>query len=192
MQSLKREIFFRSIRCFIGQDPQSFRPSLYVSGLLPTRFQKLFDAKERVDRHVWMTEPSPKEFTNARFSFGCLRSVFPSAHRGSTFDDDFMEATRAALELRRCPARRLLHVGMRWVQDDYVADRNRLKWRSRLADLFRSLMFFEVLTDSNTNTRGITPMQVDFGSSEQSERVRNVLRQAPGKLRSDAAAQVSC
>ena len=36
---------------FYQPDPQSFRPALYISGLLPTRFRELFKAKDAVDAH---------------------------------------------------------------------------------------------------------------------------------------------
>src|SRR5205823_3626677 len=118
---------------FYQPDPQSFRPALYVSGLLPTRFRTLFDAKDRVDSHPWLKEPSPPSFTTERFTFEAFRRVFPADHGGSTFDEDFLAATRAALELRPLPTRRLLQIGMRWVQNDY---RKGKAWQFRLADLF--------------------------------------------------------
>lgn len=172
---------------FYQPDPKFFRPALYVPGLLPTRFRKLFDAKDRVDDHPWLKEPSPKSFTTEQFTFGALRNVFPAAHGGSTFDDDFLSATRAALELRQFSPRRMLQIGMRWVQQDY---RDGKAWPFRLADLFRCILFFETLTDSNSE-RSETRMNVDYGNSEQADRVRGVLGQASGKLRTDPAAQAA-
>lgn len=172
---------------FYQPDPQSFRPALYVSGLVPTRFRMLFDAKDRVDAHPWLNEPSPKSFTKNQFTFGSLGNVFPAAHGGSTFDDDFLAATRAALELRQFPVRRVLQIGMRWVQEDY---RDGKAWQFRLADLFRCILFFEALNKLNTE-RGETPMNIDYGASEQAERVRAVLGQASGRLRADPAAQAA-
>lgn len=172
---------------FYQPDPKFFRPALYVPGLLPTRFRKLFDSKDRVDDHPWLKEPSPKSFTTEQFTFGSLRNVFPAAHGGSTFDDDFLSATRAALELRQFSPRRMLQVGMRWVQQDY---REGKAWPFRLADLFRCILFFEILTDSNSE-RSETRMNIDYGNSEQAERVRGVLGQASGKLRMDPAAQAA-
>ena len=172
---------------FYQPDPQSFRPALYVSGLVPTRFRMLFDAKDRVDTHPWLNEPSPKPFTKDRFTFRSLRNIFPAAHGGSTFDDDFLGATRAALELRQFPVRRMLEIGMRWVQQDYRDDK---AWQVRLADLFRCILFFEALNNPKTQ-RSDTPMTIDYGASEQAERVRAVLGQANGKLRADSAAQAA-
>lgn len=172
---------------FYQPDPQSFRPALYVSGLVPTRFRKVFDAKDCVDAHPWFREPSPRHFIKNQFTFGSLRNVFPAAHGGSTFDDDFLAATRAALELRRFPTQRMLHIGMRWVQQDY---RDGKPWHSRLADLFRCIRFFEQLTNSNTEG-GNTIMKVDYGQSGQAQRVRAVLDQASGRLQTDAAAQAA-
>ncbi len=169
---------------FYQPDPQSFRPALYISGLVPTRFRALFDAKDRVDANPWLTEPSPKSFTKDRFTFGSLRNIFPAAHGGSTFDDDFLAATRAALELRQFSVARILQIGMRWVQQDY---RDGKAWQFRLADLFRCILFFEAL---NTE-RSETPMNIDYGASEQAERVRAVLGQASGRLRADPAAQAA-
>lgn len=172
---------------FYQPDPQSFRPALFVPGLLPTRFQKLFDAKDQVDAHPWLKEPSPKPFTKDQFTFGSLRHIFPPAHGGSTFDDDFLTATRVALELRRFPPQRMLQVGMRWVQQDY---RDGKPWQLRLADLFRCVLFFEILISPNVE-RSETPMNVDYGDSKQADRVRGVLGQADGKLRTDPAAQAA-
>lgn len=172
---------------FYQPDPQSFRPALYVSGLLPTRFRKLFEAKDSVDCHPWLNEPSPPSFAKDRFTFGSLRNVFPAAHGGSTFDDDFLAATRAALEVRSFSTRRLLQVGMRWVQDDYRAGR---AWEFRLADLFRTILFFETFTIPNPERRQ-QDMQVDYGDSEQAKRVRKVLDQTSGKLQTDAAPQAA-
>lgn len=172
---------------FYQPDPQSFRPALYVSGLVPTRFRTLFDAKDRVDTHPWLNEPSPKPFTKDLFTFGSLRNIFPAAHGGSTFDDDFLGATRAALELRHFPVRRMLEIGTRWVQQDY---RDGKAWQFRLADLFRCILFFEALDNLNTE-RSETPMNIDYGTSEQAERVRAVLGQASGRLGADPAAQAA-
>lgn len=169
---------------FYQPDPQFFRPALYVPGLLPTRFRKLFEAKDRVDEHPWLKEPSPKPFTTRQFTFGSLENIFPVA-RG--FGDDFLAATRAALELRQFSPRRMLQIGMRWVQQDY---RDGNAWPSRLADLFRCILFFEVLTESISG-RSETDMKVDYGNSEQADRVRGVLGQASGKLKTDPAAQAA-
>lgn len=173
---------------FYKPDPQSFRPALYVPGLLPTRFRELFKAKDEVDAHPWLSAPSPKSFTKHQFTFQSLRNVFPAAHDGgSTFDDDFLGATRAALEVREFSPRRMLQVGMRWVQQDY---RDGKAWQFRLADLFRSVLFFEVLT-SSTPEGSEVGMNVDYGNSEQADRVRSVLGQTSGRLRADPAAQAA-
>ncbi len=170
---------------FYKSDPQSFRPALYISGLVPTRFRKLFDAKDRVDEHPWLRRPSPKHVISDQFTFGSIRNIFPAAHGGSTFNDDFLAATRAALELRRFPTQRMLHIGMRWVQQDYLDGK---PWHTRLADVFRCIQFFEELTNSHTEG-GHTIMKVEYGESEQAQRVRAVLNQASGRLQTDAVAQ---
>lgn len=169
---------------FYQPDPQSFRPALYVPGLLPTRFRKLFEAKERVDDHPWFKEPSPKSFAKEQFTFGSLRNIL------NTFDDDFLAATRAALELRQFSRKRLLQVGMKWVQQDYRDSRDSKAWQFRLANLFRSILFFELLTNANSEG-GEMLMGVDYGDSEQADRVRKVLGEANGKLRTDSAAQAA-
>lgn len=172
---------------FYKPDPQSFRPALYVSGLVPTRFRLLFDAKGQVDAHVWLNEPSPKPFAGNQFTFGSLRNVFPTALGGSTFDDDFLAATRAAFELRKFSTRRMLEIGMRGVQQDY---RDRRNWQSRLVELFRCILFFEILTGSKYE-EAETVMSIGYGDSEQSDRVRKLFNQVSGKLEADAAAQAA-
>ena len=172
---------------FYQPDPQSFRPALYISGLLPSRFRELFAAKDRVDAHPWFNAPSPTAFTKEQFTFGSFYKVFPHAHGGSNFDDDFLAATRAALELRPLRLERLLQSGMRWVRQDY---RDRKAWQFRLADLLRSILFFDELLGPSRE-RSNLPMPLDFGTSPQANRVRNVLEQANGKLKTDPAAQAA-
>jgi CRISPR-associated protein Csh1 len=171
---------------FYQPDPQSFRPAMYVSGLLPSRFRKLFEAQARTDEHQWLRPPSPKPFAERQFTFGCFRSIFPAAHGGSTFNDDFLAATRSALELRWHRPDRFLEIGMRWVQQDYLDGKH---WIGRLADLFRSLLFFEILVPNEKGRQ--PPMVIDYGNTEQAERVRQFFLQAPetSRLHSDAAAQ---
>ncbi|MBI2807301.1 MAG: hypothetical protein HYX68_20150 [Planctomycetes bacterium] len=173
---------------FYQPDPQSFRPQLYVSGLLPSRFRSLFDGQQRADRHQWFQQPSPRAFTDGGFTFGCFREIFPAAHGGSTFDDDFLSATRYALELRGFPDRRLLEIGMRWVQQDYI---DGSKWEYRLADLLRCFIFFEEIAQHQKRSTSLNP--IDYGSSEQADRVRKCFEQAPdtGKLRTDPGAQAT-
>jgi CRISPR-associated protein Csh1 len=174
---------------FYQPDPQSFRPALYVSGLLPSRFRDLFRAQERTDRHPWLRSPSPRSFTEGTFTFGCFRNIYPAARGGSTFDDDFLAATRAALEIRPHRADRMLEIGMRWVQEDCLEGK---AWPFRLADLFRSLQFFEELTRGE-NERSQPTMIVDYGDTEQADRVRRLFQQAPetSRLRADPAAQAA-
>ncbi|MCI0419996.1 MAG: TM1802 family CRISPR-associated protein, partial [Acidobacteria bacterium] len=52
---------------FYQPDPQSFRPTLYVTGLLPSRFRTLFKAKDAVDAHTWLGSPGPGPFTKDEF-----------------------------------------------------------------------------------------------------------------------------
>jgi CRISPR-associated protein Csh1 len=175
---------------FYQPDPQSFRPALYISGLLPSRFQELLRTKEAVDAHSWLRVPSPKTFTKDTFTFGSLRKVFPSKAGGSTFDDDFLAATRAALEKRPFPFERLLAVGMQLVQQDHIEGKG---WAFRLADLFRSLLFFEHLLSvpqtkpSSDNTMSIP----NYGDSPQANRVTALFATAPNRLRTEVSAQAA-
>jgi CRISPR-associated protein Csh1 len=170
---------------FYEPNQNYFRPSLYVSGLLPSRFRRLFAAKDQVDGHAWLNSPGPKAFTEGEFSFGSLRNVFPARYGGATFDDDFLEATRCALELRQFPVRTMLHVGMRWVRTDFV---NGKASDFRLADLFRSILFFECLIGSKG---GKSQVNINYGDSEQAERVRAVFADATASLRDNGAAQAA-
>ena len=172
---------------FYQPDPQSFRPALYVSGLLPSRFRQLFAAKDSVDCHAWLNPPSPTHFSKGQFTFGSFYSVFPHAHGGSNFDDDFLAATRAALELRPLRHGQILHNGMRWVRQDY---RDGKPWQFRLADIFRSILFFDELLGTSKDRSDLL-MPIDFGTSPQADRVRNVLQEANGKLKTDPAAQAA-
>jgi CRISPR-associated protein Cas8b/Csh1 subtype I-B len=72
---------------------------------------------------------------------------------------------------------------MRWLQEDRLEDK---PWIFRVAHLFRSLLFFEELIPSNHNSHH---MNVDYGISEQADRVRRLFAQAPGKLSHDPTPQ---
>lgn len=170
---------------FFKGNPQYFRPALYISGMVPSRFRELFAAKNRTEAHPWCQSPSPGTFYAEPFTFGELHEVFYPSRKGGAFDDDFLMATRAALERRRAPYFRLLEVGMRWIQEDRLEGK---PWMFRLAHLFRSLLFFEELIPSNHN---LHPMNIDYGISEQADRVRQLFAQAPGKLSHDPAAQAA-
>jgi len=172
---------------FYQPDPQSFRPALYISGLLPSRFKQLFDAKALVDKHSWLQLPSPKPFTKDTFTFGSLRKIFPSKAGGSTFDDDFLAATRAALERQLFRSDRLLSVGMQLVQQDC---REGKAWVFRLAELFRTLLFFDYLVPINP-THNITMPSPEYGDSDQANRVTALFANAPGRLKNDPTAQAT-
>ena len=165
---------------FYKPSPQYFRPALYLSGLLPMHFRRLFEAKDSVDAHPWNDSGAPPGFAGGTFSFGSLRRVLPSE-----FDEDFLKATRAALELAPFSRARLLAVGLRQVRAGFP---DGSKWAGRLADIFRSLMFFEVLCGLE---RSAAQMDIDYGDSPQSDRVRKVIEECTGKLRSDVAAQAA-
>lgn len=168
---------------FYEPDPNYFRPALYISGLLPSRFRALFKTKKQVDEHPWLTPP----FAKGEFTFKALRDVFPSTPNRGTFDDDFLRATRAALELRPFPAARLLSVGMRWVRQDFIGGGAR--WASLLA-LFRTLLFFDVLKQRDSTGR-ISEVQINYGDSEQADRVRRVFSECSGKLKESPDAQAA-
>lgn len=170
---------------FFKSDPQSFRPVLYVAGMVPSRFRELLSAKEEVERHPWCRSPSPEEFYSGPFTFGDLHDALYSGHKGTDFDDDFLGATRAALEKRPAPRVRLLAVGMRWIREDQISGRY---WLAHMAHLFRTLLFFEKLAPQQRET---TAMTVNYGDSDQAERVRQLFEQAQGKLRSDPSAQAA-
>jgi CRISPR-associated protein Csh1 len=168
---------------FYAPDPNYFRPALYVSGLLPSRFRVLFDAKDKVDAHPWLKPP----FAKGEFTFKAVRDVFPSSRNRGTFDDDFLRATRAALELGSIPDARVLSVGMRWVRQDFVERGN--FWGS-LSALFRTLFFFEVLTQTDAR-RGNDKVQINYGASEQANRVRRLFSDSTGKLGERPEAQAA-
>jgi CRISPR-associated protein Csh1 len=171
---------------FYQPNQNYFRPALYVSGLLPSRFRALFKAKDRVDAHPWLQSPSPGAFVENEFSFDSMNQLFPHANDGKRFDDDFLSTTRAALELRPFSEAKLLQYGMRTVRQYFVDGK---AWPYRLADLFRTITFFEELT--NTTDARASLMELDYGSSPQADRVRAVLQGASGKLRTEAAAQAA-
>jgi CRISPR-associated protein Csh1 len=172
---------------FYHRNQQYFRPALYIPGLRPTWFRELLDTKQKVDAHPWLRAPSPNTFTKDTFTFGSLRNVFPSKAGGSSYDDEFLAATRAALEKRAFSTVRLLAAGMRLIQQDYL---QRKHWQLRLADLFRTLLFFDLLTGKNPTTSS-SMINIDYGSSPQADRVRALFAAAPGRLQSDPSAQAA-
>jgi len=168
---------------FYIPDKSYFRPALYVSGLLPSRFRLLFRAKAVVDGHPWLRPP----FARGEFTFKALRDVFPSKRGRGRFDDDFLGATVAALELRAFPASRLLSVGMRWVREEFSPSSDS---SAALAALFRALLFFEVVTGRPSGER-MSEVQIDYGDSEQADRVRRTFSECSGRLRESAASQAA-
>jgi len=174
---------------FYQPDPKYFRPMLYVSGMLPSHFRKLFDAKDKVNRHPWFSPPSPRRFVDGDFTFRSLRRILPDAHGGSTFDDDFFEAVRAALQLRAFPPERLLALGMRWVRQGF-GEACRVD-EALFADLVRTLLFFEMLTGGTSEIQGENMNAGIYGGSPQAERVRTFFSQANGALQANPAAQAA-
>lgn len=175
---------------FYQPDPNYFRPVLYIPGLLPTHFQQLFVAKQAVDGHPWFEAQGQDKFASGEFTFKSLRDVFPAAHGGSTFDDDFLEAVRCALDLRPYPRARLVSMGMRWIRERF-AERGGVD-ETTLGQLTRTLMFFDALRSSSPSpdADGDTNMNRDiYGTSPQADRVRAFFEHAEGRLRSEPAAQ---
>jgi CRISPR-associated protein Cas8b/Csh1 subtype I-B len=81
----------------------------------------------------------------------------------------------------------MLEIGMRWVQQGRIEGRD---WRKRLAQLFRSMLFFEELINARPYENQAV-MKVDYGDSEQAKRVRQFFEQASGKLPTDESAQAA-
>ncbi len=169
---------------FYKPHPKYFRPLLYVPGMLPSHFRKLFDAKDKVAQHPWFSSPSPKRFVDGEFTFRSLRRILPAA-----FDDDFFEAVRAALQVRPFPSARLLALGMRWVRQSFGRG-DRID-ESLLADLVRTLLFFDALTGGSSHSQRGHMSAGIYGSSPQADRVRTFFSQANGGLRTDPAAQAA-
>ncbi len=174
---------------FYRPDPTYFRPELYVAGLLPTQFRKLFDAKEKVDFHPLFRASGVAKFVEGEFTFGSLRNVLREARGSSNFDADFLTAVRSALELRSYPADRLLGLGMRWVRQGF-AQRGRID-ESALADLTRTLMFFNVLAGEPMSQNGGSMTSASYSDSPQADRVRAFFADAPGALRTDPTSQAA-
>jgi hypothetical protein len=167
---------------FFESDPNYFRPALYVSGMVPSRFRELFDAKESVEKHPWCDATSPNAFSGP-FTFGDFHVILYSRHE--EFSDEFLGLTRCALEKRQVDRGRLVATAMQLVHNEYLAAGD---WVRRVAKLFRTLLFFESLTSKNGDAK---EMLVDYGESDQAERVRLLFARAPGRLCHDAAAQAA-
>jgi CRISPR-associated protein Csh1 len=158
---------------------RSFRPALHVSGLIPSHFQALFQARARVDTHPWLRPDVKGSLLPKPYSFGTLRDVLKG------FDAEFLEATRAALMRRSFGDRTLIRFGMQLARQDFVSDG---KWRQRIGALCASMLFFEELTSSAKDGTVVT---VQFGNSPQAERVRRVLAESNGALRGNPEAQAA-
>lgn len=158
---------------------RSFRPALHVSGLLPSHFLAVFQARDRVDTHPWLRPGVKGSLLPKPYSFGMLRDVLKG------FNAEFLEATRAALTCRRFGDRTLVRFGMQLARQDFVSGVN---WRQRIGALYASMLFFEQLTSS---AKGGTVVTVQFGNSPQAERVRRVLAESNGALRGNPEAQAA-
>lgn len=174
---------------FYRPDPTYFRPELYVPGLLPTHFRRLFDAKEKVDFHPLFRISGGAKFAEGEFTFGSLRNVLRAARGSSNFDADFLTAVKSALELRSYPADRLLALGMRWVREGF-AQQGRVDERA-LAELTRSLMFFDVLAGEPMPQNGGSMTSATYSDSPQADRVRAFFADAPGALSADPCSQAA-
>lgn len=163
-------------------DPRgrSFRPVLHVSGLLPSAFRALFNARDRVDAHPWLQPGNKGSLLQKPYSFGLLRQILPEG-----FDRDFLEATRAALLRRDFGEQTLIRIGMQLVRQDSLQSG---RWQQRLGCLFASLQFFRELT---SKVEGEANMTVQFGDSPQANRVRRILSESNGALRDNPEAQAA-
>jgi CRISPR-associated protein Csh1 len=164
-------------------DPRgrSFRPALHVSGLLPSHFRALFEARDRVDAHPWLSPDSSKNaFEIKTFSFGMLREVLPEK-----FSNDFLEATRAAFMRRHYGVRTLLRIGIQTVRQKFLDGEN---WEGHLGRVFASLLFFDELVST---FKGDPIVNVQYGDSPQADRVRRVLNESRGALRESPEAQAA-
>jgi CRISPR-associated protein Cas8b/Csh1 subtype I-B len=75
---------------------------------------------------------------------------------------------------------------MRWVQEGFGS---KDEWAA-LSALFRALLFFEVLTGTAAGERS-SEVQIDYGNTEQAERVRQAFSECSGKLKGCAGAQAA-
>jgi CRISPR-associated protein Csh1 len=165
---------------FFDPRGRSFRPALYVSGLLPSHFRALFQARDRVDAHPWLHPGAKGSMLPKPYSFGVLRQVLAGG-----FDAEFLQATRAALMRQNFGGRTLIHFGIQLARQDFASGG---KWMERLGALFASMVFFEELTSSS---KGETVVTVQFGNSAQADRVRRVLEESNGALRGNPEAQAA-
>jgi CRISPR-associated protein Cas8b/Csh1 subtype I-B len=74
---------------------------------------------------------------------------------------------------------------MRGVREDFWSAGS---WQNLVARIFRTLLFFDFLVGSTGESNN---MVVDYGQSPQAARVRELLRNAHGKLKDDPAAQAA-
>jgi CRISPR-associated protein Csh1 len=165
---------------FYAPKGRSFRPVLYVSGLLPSTFRALFAARDRVDAHPWLCPGVKGSLLPKPYSFGSLRQILPDG-----FDRDFLEATRAALLRRDFGEQTLIRIGMQLVRQDSLQSG---RWQQRLGCVFASLLFFRQL---HSKMEGDISVTVQFGDTPQAERVRRVLSESNGALRDNPEAQAA-
>jgi CRISPR-associated protein Csh1 len=81
---------------FYRKDQASYRILLLIDGVLPSRFKKLFEAKDEVDERFksyydLLLSDAQKEKIHLEFNFGVLRRFFPQESKNRTFDKIFLE-----------------------------------------------------------------------------------------------------
>ncbi|MBU1782948.1 TIGR02556 family CRISPR-associated protein [bacterium] len=134
---------------FYEEQQGAFRILLYVEDILPSRFKKLFEAKERIDNmEIFKNELSKEGKRLLSFDFSIVRNFFPYVSKTVSYDKYFLEIVNKVFSLKLIDYQFLLRFIMRRVRDKFVnGEPTRL-------DVLKGLMLLYYLKELSILKRG--------------------------------------
>jgi CRISPR-associated protein Csh1 len=141
----------------------SFRILLLIDGVLPSRFKKLFNEKDKVDERfksyydLLLSDPQ-KEKIHFEFNFGVLRRFFPQESKNRTFDKIFLELVNKTFVGDKIDYYLLIDFIMRKVRTAFIRDR---PTNIDMLNGFLLLHYFKELNLFRTSKEGMKEMDED-------------------------------
>ncbi|MCD5390969.1 type I-B CRISPR-associated protein Cas8b/Csh1, partial [candidate division NPL-UPA2 bacterium] len=122
---------------------------LYVEDILPSRFRRLFEAKDKIDKmEIFRNELSKEGKGLLNFDFRIVRNFFPYISQTVSYNKHFLELVNKIFSLKPIDYHFLLRFIMRRVRERFVNDDP-----TRL-DVLRGLMLLYYLKELGILNRG--------------------------------------
>lgn len=107
-----------------GELQGEFKILLYIEDILPSRFKRLFEAKDKVDRmEIFKNELSKDGERLLSFDFRIVRNFFPYISKTVSYNKHFLEIVNKVFSLEPIDYYFLLRSIMRRVRDRFVEDK---------------------------------------------------------------------